>query len=581
MNRASESKIAGHGGVAALLKDYRAYAGARLWLALGLMLLGALAEGFGILVIVPLAAIAIGGASGSGLLGQLGGLGNWLPANSRFLLILALFIGAMAARSLLIYLRDRELARLQSGYEAWLRLRAAATLARRGWSFASGIGQAGMQALLLTDVPRSALAVNQAQLFATALILLTVQVLLTLVLSPPLAAIALVILFAGFLVSIGWTRRGVRSGMALVERSEQSTASGFRLHAGLKAALAQGTVAQFLTEYRSSLETAKSEMVRFATDLASSRQLAAFGAAVAAALILFVGVSLLHLAFPVLVTSLVLFARMVAPAQLLQQTAQNLAAYAESFGAIGRRLGRLERPQDETGHAVPLEWNEVRLDQARYQHQIGLGLNGISLSLRRGEWLGVSGASGAGKTTLIDLIAGLLEPTSGKVLVDGRGLHGVALDRWRAGLAYVGQEGSVFDDSVRGNLLADGARADDDALWDALAAAGLAERFRALSDGLEARVGDRGSQLSGGERQRLAIARALLRKPSLLILDEATAALDADGEKSLLKRLRALEPRPAAILVAHRPSTLRHCDSVVSIQHGIVAQSDESSRLER
>ena len=573
MNRAE-------GGIAALLTDYRDYAGARLWLALGLMLLGALAEGFGILVIVPLAAIAIGGASGPGLLGQLGSLGNWLPANSRFLLILALFVGAMAARSLLLYLRDRELARLQSGYEAWLRLRAAATLARRGWSFASGIGQAGMQALLLTDVPRSALAVNQAQLFATALILLTVQVLLTLVLSPPLAAIALVVLFAGFLVSIGWTRRGVRSGMALVERSEQSTASGFRLHAGLKAALAQGTVPQFLAEYRSSLETARSEMVRFATDLASSRQLAAFGAAVAAALILFVGVSLLQLPFPVLVTSLVLFARMVAPAQLLQQTAQNLAAYAESFGAIGRRLGPLDRPQDETAHAVPLEWKDVRLDQARYQHQIGLGLNGISLSLRRGEWLGVSGASGAGKTTLIDLIAGLLEPTSGQVLVDGRPLHGIALDRWRAGLAYVGQEGSVFDDSVRGNLLADGARADDNALWDALTAAGLTERIRALADGLDARVGDRGSQLSGGERQRLAIARALLRKPSLLILDEATAALDADGEKDLLKRLRALEPRPAAILIAHRPSTLSHCDSTVSIQHGIAAKSDELSHLE-
>lgn len=568
MNRAE-------GGVSALIHDYRDYAGARLWLALGLMLLGALAEGFGILVIVPLAAIALGGASGSGVLAHFATAADWLPPGQRFVAVLATFIGAMAARSALIYLRDLELARLQSGYEARLRLRAAATLARRGWAFAAGIGQAGMQALLLTDVPRSALAINQAQLFATAAILLTVQVSLTLFLSPPLAAIAIAILAVGFVVSIRWTRRGVRSGLALVERSEQSTASGFRLHAGLKAALAQGTVPQFLAEYRASLESAKSELVRFATDLASSRQLAAFAASLAAALILFVGVSLLHLPFAVLVATLVLFARMVAPAQLLQQTAQNLAAFAESFGAIGRRLGRLEAPEDETGRAVPLEWRELRLDRAGYRHQSGLGLDAISLTLGRGEWLGVGGASGAGKTTLADLVAGLLAPSSGALLVDGRELAGEALGGWRAGLAYVGQEGSVFDDSIRGNLLADGAQADDPALWDALAVAGLADRVRALPDGLDARVGDRGSQLSGGERQRLAIARGLLRKPRLLILDEATAALDLESEGALLEQLRALKPRPAAILVAHRPSTLTHCDSVVSIQHGKAAKSDE------
>jgi len=137
----------------------------------------------------------------------------------------------------------------------------------------------------------------------------------------------------------------------------------------------------------------------------------------------------------------------------------------------------------------------------------------------------------------------------------------------------------VFDDSVRGNLLADLPGASEEALWRALEVAGLADRVRALPGGLDERVGDRGSQLSGGERQRLAIARALLRNPSLLILDEATAALDGDSEAELLGRLRKIRPRPAAILVAHRPSTLGHCDSVITIQHGSAARSDESSGL--
>ncbi|HEX6741690.1 MAG TPA: ABC transporter ATP-binding protein [Sphingomicrobium sp.] len=563
------------GGISALLKDYRGFAGARLWLALGLMLLGAFAEGFGILLLVPLAAIAIGSSAPS----SLARLAERLPPDQRFLVILALFLAAMGARSLLLYWRERELARLQAGYEASLRLRAAATLARRGWAFAGNVGQADMQALLLTDVPRAALAVAHGQAFATGLILLAVQLLLALVLSPALAAIAFAILLFGYRLASRFTRRSVASGVALTERSEESTGTGFRLHAGLKAALAQGTVAQFLAEYRASLAGQQEEIVRFAGDLASARQFAAFGAAGAAALILFVGVRLLHLPFAILVPSLVLFARMVAPAQMLQQAAQYIAAYSAAFAAVVRRLGPLEQPLAAAETVEPLDWRELRLEQASVRHGSGLGLSEVSLALRSGCWIGVSGASGAGKTTLVDLIAGLLPPTSGRLLLDGRELGAGTLERWRAGLAYVGQEGSVFDDSVRANLLADGAQAADALLWQALTAVGLDERVRALPGGLDERVGDRGSRLSGGERQRLAIARAMLRRPTLLLLDEATAALDPDGEATLLGHLRALEPRPAAIVVAHRESTHAYCDSVVEIRHGVAEKSGDSSDI--
>jgi ATP-binding cassette subfamily C protein len=549
-------------GIAPLLQDYRSFAGARLWLALALMLLGAFAEGFGILVLVPLAAVVIGGpASGS----RLAHFADWLPADNRLAAALMLFVAAMAARSLLLYWRELELARLQAGYEASLRLRGASTLARRGWSFASGVGQAGMQALLLTDVPRSALAVAEAQHFATALVMLSVQLVIAFLLSPALAALALAVLFVGFLVSVRWTRRSVATGLALTERSGESTDSGFRLHAGLKAALAQGTVPQFLTEYGANLSRQQSETVRFAADLTAARQLAALGAAIAAALILFVGFQRLHLPFAILVPALVLFARMVAPAQMLQHSAQYVGGYAAAFAAIRRRLGELLPAGVEQRAADPLEWHELRLKGVAFHHSSGRGLDQVSATLRAGEWLAINGPSGSGKTTLVDLVAGLLEPQSGTLLVDGAPL--VSLDRWRACLAYVGQDGAVFDDSVRGNLGAERARTDDEALWKVLAIVGLEDRIRGLPDGLDERLGDRGSQLSGGERQRLALARALLREPSLLILDEATAALDAQSEQTVLAHIRAIDPRPAALVVAHRDSTLAHCDSVLSIQH--------------
>jgi ATP-binding cassette subfamily C protein len=194
--------------------------------------------------------------------------------------------------------------------------------------------------------------------------------------------------------------------------------------------------------------------------------------------------------------------------------------------------------------------------------------------LSTGEWLGLSGASGAGKTTVADLVSGLFSPDQGQVTVDGERLEGPLLERWRCGLAYVGQTDMVFNDSVRGNLLAEGARADDEALWAALETVGLGPRFRRVTEGLDTPIGDRGSSLSGGERQRLVLARSLLRRSSLLILDEATNALDPASEMEVLARLRGLTPRPAALLIAHRRAPLELCDRVLTISQGIDAADD-------
>jgi ATP-binding cassette, subfamily C, bacterial len=554
------------GGLAALLSDYRRHVGSGLWLALALMILGALAEGFGLLMIVPLASLAIDPGD-SAVVRYAPFAADWSAAQ-RFTVALAAFVAAMGARSLLLFARDVVTARQLADYEADLRLRAAATLARRGWPFASRIGQAGMQSLLLSDVPRAAQAVTLAQQMVVAATMLLVQLALTFLLSPELTLVAFAFLAAGALLSLRFTRRGARSGLAIVEAMDRSAGSGFRIHSGLKAALAQGTVPAFLDEYRSSLGRTAGQHVRFAEDYATAQQLAAFGAAIVAAVLLLVGVRVLALPFPVLIASLVLFARMAGPAQLLQNSAVRAVAFAPAFAAIVKRLGPLERNSPAAAAREPLDWTELHLADAGYDHQPGLGLDSASLTIRAGEWLGVRGASGGGKTTFVDLVAGLLEPKRGAVRVDGRALGGDTLDRWRAAIAYVGQDGSLFNDTVRGNLLAEGADADEEQLWRVLDTVALAQRVRAFPGGLEENVGDRGSQLSGGERQRLVLARAVLRQPSLLILDEATAALDPDSEAELLQRLRAMAPRPAAIVVAHRDSTLRHCDSVVSIQHG-------------
>ena len=303
----------------------------------------------------------------------------------------------------------------------------------------------------------------------------------------------------------------------------------------------------------------------------------AFATALAAVVLLVAGARILDLPFPVLAASLVLFARMAAPATSLLQAAHQARAFAPAFSAIEARLGPMIDAPDGSAQAAeiePLEWARAALDNVGFRHESGGGIDGVTLELERGQWLGLEGPSAGGKTTLADVVAGLLEPQQGRITVDGSPLAGSVLERWRSGLAYVGQDGLVFADSVAANLGADRAGVTEDEMWAALELAGLAERVRAFPSGLGHFLGEGGSALSGGERQRLLVARAVLRRPTLLILDESTAALDPDAEAKILERLKSLESRPAGLVIAHRESTLAHCDSRITIQHGAARMAE-------
>jgi ATP-binding cassette subfamily C protein len=180
------------------------------------------------------------------------------------------------------------------------------------------------------------------------------------------------------------------------------------------------------------------------------------------------------------------------------------------------------------------------------------------------------GASGAGKSTLADVLMGLLEPDQGQLSVDGVTITGTRRRDWRRSVAYVPQEVFLFNDSIRANLLWGWAEAGEDALRLALHRAAAGFVFD-LPLGLETRVGDGGVRLSGGERQRLALARALLKQPSLLILDEATSALDRENEARVREAIEHLHGDLTLVVIGHRLATLEHADQVVVLEAGRVA----------
>ena len=201
-------------------------------------------------------------------------------------------------------------------------------------------------------------------------------------------------------------------------------------------------------------------------------------------------------------------------------------------------------------------------------------LDGANMVVRCGESVGVVGASGAGKTTAIDIILGLLCPQEGKVLVDGVDIR-EDYPGWLAQIAYIPQSIFMLDDSIRANIAfgESAGPAEEGRVWAALEEASLAEFVRSLPEGLETQVGERGMRLSGGQRQRIGIARALYRDPGVLIFDEATSALDNETEASIMESIHSLHGRRTMIIIAHRLSTIEDCDHIYRVEQGKIVQA--------
>lgn len=200
-------------------------------------------------------------------------------------------------------------------------------------------------------------------------------------------------------------------------------------------------------------------------------------------------------------------------------------------------------------------------------------LSGVCLSIHRGETVGLVGASGSGKSTLVDLILGLLTPENGQILIDGRDLQS-DVRAWQDQIGYVPQTIYLTDDTIRRNVafgLADH-QIDDAAVQRAIKAAQLEDVVASRPDGVQTMLGESGIRLSGGQRQRMGIARALYHDPAILVLDEATSSLDTLTEKGVMEAVRALHGTKTILVVAHRLSTVEHCDRVYCLEAGRVVR---------
>ena len=273
----------------------------------------------------------------------------------------------------------------------------------------------------------------------------------------------------------------------------------------------------------------------------------------------------------------------IAPAVMrIQQNLIFLKGNLASAGPTLQLIELLSGTSEDTADISKFEnvhsgfYSEVKLDcvSVSFIENSELILKSISCTFKAGEVVGIIGASGAGKTTLADVILGVLHPNSGTIRLSG--LPPIeAIRRWPGAISYVPQDCLVIEGSIRENVLLGFGREEcsDSNVWEALAIAQLANFVKHLPEGLDTKVGERGQNLSGGQRQRLGIARAMLSKPLLLVLDEATSALDNETERAFTESLKLLKGTTTVLIIAHRLSTIRDADSIIYLKNGeILAQ---------
>lgn len=233
-------------------------------------------------------------------------------------------------------------------------------------------------------------------------------------------------------------------------------------------------------------------------------------------------------------------------------------------------------------HITPSIQTEINLSNISYTYPgaPAPSLNGLSITIQKGEFVGFIGPSGSGKSTLVDVILGLLPPSAGQVLVDGQDIQG-NMRAWQDKIGYVPQSIYLTDDTLRRNVAfgVPNEEIDDIAVQHAIKSSQLEEFVATLPDGVETIVGERGIRLSGGQRQRIGIARALYHDPSVLVLDEATSALDTATESGVMQAVTALQGSKTILIVAHRLSTVEHCDRLYRLDQGRVVTESVPTKM--
>ncbi len=546
-----------------------------------------LAEGAGLLVLIPLLQL-VGIDAQQGSLGRVVavvqrafaavGLVPTLPA------VLGLYVVIVTAQSALQRQQTVVQTRLREQLVHGLRTRLYRAIAGTTWVYFSRNRASVFGQMLTERVDRVASAAYYLlDLFVTGVLAL-VYVALAFRVSPSMTTFVVV---SGGLLALALRGRLTSARAA----GEQFATASTRLYAAtfdhldsMKMAKGYGAEQRHAERFAELSGELSDAGLSAMTASVAARQWVAIGSALLLATIVYVAQAVMQMTAASLFLLIFLFARLVPRVTGLYEKSQilvvELPAFENVMEAEARCLAEAE-PEPRTHDAVRFE-EAIECRQVTFSYRPegdAPALQDVTLTIAARATTAIVGPSGAGKSTLADLLMGLVTPSAGSVCVDDVPLSPERLQSWRSQIGYVSQETFLFHDTVRANLLWASPSSTDEAIWRALTQAAAADFVRSLPQGLDTVVGDRGLTLSGGERQRLSLARALLREPKVLILDEATSSLDSENERRIQDAIDSLHEQVTIIVITHRLSTIRNADLIYVMEQGQVRESGSWATL--
>ncbi|MEB0140915.1 MULTISPECIES: ABC transporter ATP-binding protein [unclassified Undibacterium] len=549
-------------------------------LMLGLcMAIVSVSEGFGVSLLVPLFALLQDAAHTgiprpSAFNGMLARSFSALSMPFQGLSILLVFISLQALKTVAQFFREILSTEIQCNLVDRLRERCLMAVLKSEWTWLSQRNNAEYANLLLTDINRIGFGLNFFIQLSSVMAQLLVYTIAALWLSPPMTALVLSAGILMFFTESRLRREALHLGAGLGLTSQRLHSTVQESLQGIKLVKILGNESRHLQNFLQSMQGYRQQLMRFQRSASYSRARAQLLASLMLAVLLYTGLEVWHLPLAELAALILVFSRLMPLAaqcqQHLQQCLHTLPALADTERVLAQCR---EAAEPETAAVAPTFSHQLTLHgiDFHYPGRERAALKAIDLTIVANTTTAIIGESGAGKSSLADMLMGLLRPEHGTMSIDGKVLDDAQRVQWRHALAYVPQEPVLFNDTIRSNLLWALPDADDTALWLALdkAAAGF---VRDLPLGLATLVGDQGLRLSGGERQRIALARALLRRPALLLLDEATSALDVENEERIRQAIVDLHGNLTVVAIGHRLASLQHADHVVVMEAGRIVR---------
>lgn len=540
-----------------------------------------LAEGFGVATMLPLVAVLGDHSSSRNALSQMVMTQlDRLHLPHDPLLMVGIIAISMVVKAGLTLLALRTVGHAVADVAATLRLRLIDALMDARWDYYVRQPVGRFSHTLGSEATRASEAYSASSQMISQCVQAGVYLTIAFIASWQVAALAIVV----SLLMVGSLNRltiSVKKNAAIESKRMQSMLTQLTdVLVGIKPMKAMSRQAQFNTLFQRDLKAIKRAARRKVFAKHANKSLQEPILALCLAFAIYAAITVLDMPIGTVVVMSLLLAKLVSIVGKAQQELQNVHSHESGFWSITDAIDEVRANREQNrGGGEPAFRESIEFRDLGFGYGDRRIFEHLNLTIGAGEVVALTGSSGAGKTTLVDLVLGLHTPRSGSVLIDGRPLSDIDSARWRSLIGYVPQELTLFHDSIAANVTLGESRFDEADVAGALAASGSQAFVDSLPDGARTVVGERGALISGGQRQRIALARALVHKPRLLILDEATSALDPETEATIVRNVCALAKDfgITVLAISHHPAWVIAADRVLELRAGHLRELQRSA----